>query len=64
MARADASYVAPFSYGTLIFAAAYDILFYGVIPDAVTILGASIIIAGAALLAWREARNVNAPRPL
>lgn len=57
MARADASFVAPFSYGTLIFAAAYDIVFYDVIPDAVTILGASIIIAGALLLAWREGRR-------
>ncbi|WP_299648510.1 DMT family transporter [uncultured Tateyamaria sp.] len=58
MARADASFVAPFSYGTLIFAAAYDIIFYKVVPDAITVLGASIIIAGALLLAWREARRV------
>ncbi|MEM8578692.1 MAG: DMT family transporter [Pseudomonadota bacterium] len=56
MARADASFVAPFSYGTLIFAALYDALFYGVIPDAVTLIGATIIIAGALLLAWREGR--------
>ncbi|MEP1355824.1 MAG: DMT family transporter [Tateyamaria sp.] len=55
MARADASFVAPLTYGTLIFAAAYDVLFYDVIPDGVTILGASIIVAGALLLAWREA---------
>ncbi|GGX59942.1 DMT transporter permease [Tateyamaria omphalii] len=54
MARADASFVAPFSYATLIFAAGYDIIFYRVIPDAVTILGAGVIIAGALLLAWRE----------
>jgi drug/metabolite transporter (DMT)-like permease len=56
MARADASFVAPFSYGTLIFAALYDVIFYTVIPDAVTLLGAAIIIAGAILLALREAR--------
>ena len=55
MARADASFVAPLTYGTLIFAAVYDVLFYDVIPDGVTILGASIIVAGALLLAWREA---------
>ncbi|MEO9684617.1 MAG: DMT family transporter [Tateyamaria sp.] len=59
MARADASFVAPFSYGTLIFAAVYDIVFYDVVPDAVTILGASVIIAGALLLAWREGRKVT-----
>ncbi|MFL4468534.1 DMT family transporter [Tateyamaria armeniaca] len=62
MARADASFVAPFTYGTLIFAALYDVLFYSVVPDSVTILGASIIIAGALLLAWREGRRVH-PKP-
>jgi len=60
MARADASFVAPFSYGTLIFAALYDVVFYAVVPDSVTILGATVIIAGALLLAWREGRK---PRP-
>ena len=59
MARADASFVAPLTYGTLIFAAVYDILFYNVIPDGVTILGASIIVAGALLLAWREAMQTK-----
>jgi drug/metabolite transporter (DMT)-like permease len=59
MARADASFVAPFSYGTLIFAAIYDVLFYDVVPDGVTIAGAAIIIAGALLLAWREGRRVR-----
>ena len=59
MARADASFVAPFSYATLIFAALYDIAFYGVIPDGVTILGAWVIIAGALLLAIREGRRAK-----
>ena len=59
MARADASFVAPFSYGTLIFAALYDVLFYDVVPDGVTIAGAAIIIAGALFLAWREGRRVR-----
>jgi drug/metabolite transporter (DMT)-like permease len=56
MARADASFVAPFSYATLIFAAAYDALFYGVLPDAITYAGAAIILTGALWLALREAR--------
>ena len=56
MARADASFVAPFSYATLIMAALYDFLGFGVVPDAVSILGAGIIIAGALLLAFREGR--------
>lgn len=56
MARADASFVAPFSYATLIFAALYDVIFYDVRPDAVTYVGAGIILAGALWLALREAR--------
>ena len=64
MARADASFVAPFSYATLIFAALYDGLFYDVVPDGVTILGAGIILAGALLLAWREGRKTSRRAPL
>ncbi len=56
MARADASFVTPFSYVTLIFAAIYDLLIFDVWPDAISWLGAVIILAGAALLAWREGR--------
>ncbi len=62
MARADASFVAPFSYATLIFAALYDALFYGVHPDGVTYIGAGIILAGAFWLALREAR-LKKPTP-
>ncbi len=56
LARADASLVVPFSYATLVFAAFYDLAAFGVVPDAVSVAGAAIIIAGAALLAWREGR--------
>ncbi|MEP5155003.1 DMT family transporter [Planktotalea sp.] len=56
VARADASFVVPFSYGTLLFAALYDSFIFGVTPDAISFVGAGVIIAGAALLAWREAR--------
>ncbi|KUP94482.1 DMT family transporter [Tritonibacter horizontis] len=61
MARADASFVAPFAYGTLVFAALYDALIFAILPDAITLLGAGIILSGAALLAWRE--SVNGKRP-
>ncbi|MFS4580517.1 DMT family transporter [Phaeobacter sp. C3_T13_0] len=57
MARADASFVAPFSYATLIFAAIYDYAVFSATPDAITVLGAVIILNGAALLAWREGRQ-------
>ncbi|UWR21637.1 DMT family transporter [Sulfitobacter sp. S190] len=56
MARADASFVAPFAYGTLVFAALYDVLFYRVVPDWITLIGAAIILTGAVWLALREAR--------
>lgn len=56
MARADASFVAPFFYAALVFAALYDAAVFGVIPDAVSVLGAAIILCGAGLLAWREGR--------
>lgn len=55
MARADASFVLPFSYGTLLFAALYDALVFRILPTSVSAVGAAIIIFGAALLAWREA---------
>ena len=56
VARAEASLVVPFSYTTLVFAALYDLLIFDVVPDSISITGAAIIIAGAALLALREAR--------
>ncbi len=60
MARADASFITPFSYITLVFASLYDLLIYDVWPDAVSVTGALIILAGASLLAWRE-RKVAKP---
>nr|WP_239025511.1 DMT family transporter [Roseibacterium persicicum] len=55
LARADASFVTPFSYLTLVFAAAYDAALFGVVPTPVGLVGALTVVAGAALLAWREA---------
>lgn len=56
VARADASFVTPFSYVTLVFATLYDWFIFDVWPDWVSGLGATIILAGASLLAWRERR--------
>ncbi|WP_298936986.1 DMT family transporter [uncultured Ruegeria sp.] len=56
MARADASFVAPISYATLIFAALYDFVIFSVIPDVISIVGSAIILAGGLILVWREAR--------
>lgn len=54
MAMADASYIAPFSYMTLVFAAFYDFAIFAQVPDAFSFVGATLILTGAILLAWRE----------
>ncbi len=59
MKRADASFIVPFSYATLVFAGLYDFAIFQVIPAPLSLLGAAIIVAGGALLAWREGRNAH-----
>ena len=58
----DASFATPFFYATLVFAAAYDFAWFGVIPAPLSFAGAGLIVAGAVLLALREAR-AGTPRP-
>lgn len=48
--RADASYITPFFYTTLIFATAYDFAVFGIFPGAFGIAGALLIVAGVLLL--------------
>lgn len=54
LARAETSFIVPFSYATLIFAAVYDAVVFSALPDIVSVVGAAIIITGGGLLAWRE----------
>ncbi|WP_102109583.1 DMT family transporter [Oceaniglobus roseus] len=61
MARADASFVAPFSYGTLLFATLYDFAVFGVVPGAASWLGAGIIVFGGVVLAVRDGRKRAQP---
>jgi len=51
----DASFIAPFSYATLLFATFYDFAIFSVIPVPLSILGGLIVIASGIVLAWREA---------
>jgi drug/metabolite transporter (DMT)-like permease len=60
MRRGEASFVVPFSYATLIFAALYDLALFDVMPDALSAAGAAVILAGGLLLAWREGRQSGA----
>ncbi len=55
--RGDASFVAPLFYATLVFAALYDFAIFDVIPSALSLSGAGIIIFGALLMAWSERRR-------
>jgi drug/metabolite transporter (DMT)-like permease len=66
MKGAEASFVMPFFYATLVFAALYDLALFGEWPDMASRIGAAIIVAGGVLLAWREGlarRRAGSRRP-
>ena len=54
--RAEGRLVVPCAYATLVCAALYDGMIFGLWPDHVSVLGAAVIVAGAVVLAWREGR--------
>lgn len=59
---ADASFLAPFDYARLPFAAAFGFLFFGEVPDRLAALGAAIIAASTLYIGLREARLARADR--
>ncbi len=63
MRLAEASFVIPFFYATLVFAALYDVAVFGVVPAATSALGAGLIIGAALLQAARERRRKAPGRP-
>ncbi|MDO5646925.1 DMT family transporter [Paracoccus sp. (in: a-proteobacteria)] len=60
MRRDDASFVVPFFYLTLIWAALFDLWWFEVLPDGISLIGAAVIIAGALLLVLRDRRRGGA----
>ena len=50
----EASFVLPFSYSTLLFAALYDFALFDVVPVPLSLTGGTLIIVSGMLLAWRE----------
>jgi len=52
--RADTSFLMPFFYTTLIFVILLDLIIYNSLPDKISYLGASIIIFGSVVVAFRE----------
>lgn len=58
--RGDVSFVSPLFYGTLIFAALYDLAVFGVVPQTLSLLGIAVILFGAVLLGLSEHRRARA----
>jgi drug/metabolite transporter (DMT)-like permease len=59
MKGVEAGHVVPVSYTTLVFAALYDVAAFGDWPDAVSLVGMLVILAGVMLLAlpWAGVRR-------
>ena len=60
----EASFVLPFSYATLLFAAFYDFVLFDVVPVTLSMLGGAIIVVSGIVLAWRENLQKNRARKL
>jgi|PlaIllAssembly_1097288.scaffolds.fasta_scaffold00280_3 drug/metabolite transporter (DMT)-like permease len=56
-ARAPAALLTPFSYLKMLWATVYGWLLFGQLPDALSGVGMSIIVAGGVSLAWSESRR-------
>ena len=61
--RAEASLIAPLEYTALAWGAGLDFVFWHTLPDAVTLVGAAIIIASGLVLLRRETVHVEAEHP-
>lgn len=61
--RGEASVIAPFEYSALAWGLALDWLLWGTLPDAITLLGAGIIVASGIYLVRHEAAHAEAEHP-
>jgi drug/metabolite transporter (DMT)-like permease len=61
--RGEASLLAPLEYTALAWGVGLDLALWGVLPDAITWLGAAIIVASGLYLLRREDVHVEAERP-
>jgi len=46
MKGTETTFIAPFFYSTLVFVMILDLVFFGVIPDTISLIGASLIVIG------------------
>ena len=59
----EASAIAPLEYTALVWGVLFDLTFWGVLPDAVTWIGASIIVVSGLYLIRREKVDAEAEHP-
>ncbi|WP_193183459.1 DMT family transporter [Nisaea sediminum] len=57
----EASLLSPFNYGQLLMATLLTFLIFGTLPDAMTFLGAGIIVTSGLYITYREAKRTRAP---
>jgi drug/metabolite transporter (DMT)-like permease len=50
----DAGAMAPIDYTRLVFAGAAGFLLFGEVPDAMTLVGAAVVVASTLVITWRE----------
>ena len=53
MKGTETSFIAPFFYSTLVFVMILDLVLFGVIPDVISLIGASLIILGGIFISLR-----------
>jgi drug/metabolite transporter (DMT)-like permease len=58
--EADASIIAPYAYGQIIWAGALGFIAFGAVPDGYTVLGALVIAASGIYISYRERRRASA----
>jgi len=64
MALGDAAAMAPIDYTRLVFAILFGLLFFGEVPNWITMLGASIVIGSTLLITLRELHFKQKPAPV
>ena len=59
--HAEANYVAPFEYTSLLWAVASGLLFFGDFPDKFTWAGAAVVVGAGVWMLWRDSRQYKIP---
>jgi drug/metabolite transporter (DMT)-like permease len=60
MMHAEASVISPFNYWQIVGSSIFGLIAFGEMPDALTWVGAAIIVAAGVFMAWQESRRRDA----